>query len=155
MEKYQTITVAGHDASDLQVIAYGALQHLGWTITSAGDNTLLAFIPKELNSYDNEIKIQTVHNQLAVTSKMIHGEFFALMERAKNDIAGFLAAFEEIKGSTTTLSRNEWKEKIEELKVQPTVVTEEEIPQPVQIEKAIKLPAAKRKIQIPKTRTKT
>ena len=146
MEKYQTITVAGYDASDLQAIAFGALQHLGWTITHASDNTLLAFIPKELNSYDNEIKVQTVNNQLAVTSKMIHGEFFALMERAKNDIAGFLAAFETIKESATTLSRNEWKEKIEQLKVQPIVVAEVKIPQPVQIETAIKLPAARRKI---------
>ncbi|MEI9912546.1 MAG: hypothetical protein WDO71_24615 [Bacteroidota bacterium] len=82
-EKSQTIAVSGYDSVKLQAIAHGTLEQLGWTIKYAGENTLVAYTPRNWKKYEDEITIQTEDNRLTVTSKMIHNELADLMGRNK------------------------------------------------------------------------
>ena len=138
-ESTQTITIAGYDAASLQAIAYGALEQLNWTIKYAGEDMLVAYTRKSWKRYANEITVQTGDSQLAVTSKMIHGEAFDMMGRTKKDVASFLSSFETIKSGATNPNINEWNEKIAALKNNTLIAAEQEVKDAVEIDKVMNL----------------
>ncbi len=125
-EKSETISVSGYDASRLQALAYGAFQHLGWTVKYAGVNILLAYTPKSWGRCGNEITAKTEDNQLTVTSKMIHGESFDIRGRTKKDTRDFLSAIETTRAGNTDLNIQEWNEKIAALKDETMKAAEQE-----------------------------
>ncbi len=136
-EKSQTIAVSGYDSVKLQAIAHGTLEQLGWTIKYAGENTLVAYTPRNWKKYEDEITIQTEDNRLTVTSKMIHNELADLMGRNKKHITEFLAAFEMVKAKATDLNTGEWAEKINLLKEDTVKVAEQEIKHAEEIDKVM------------------
>jgi len=142
----QTITAAGYNASTLQAIAFGALQQLTWTIKYAGENTLVAYTPKQWNRYSNEITVSTEENQLSVTSKMIHGESFDVSGRTKKQTTEFLNAFESVKGSATEPYINEWNQRIASLKTETIAAAEQEVKEAQQVDQVMNL--SKRRTQI-------
>lgn len=136
-EKTQTLAVRGYEATQLQAIAYSALDQLGWTIKYAGDSVLIAYIPGNWKKYSNEIIVETKDNEVAISSKMIHGETFDLMGRNKKNITSVLAAFEKAKTRATDAEIMEWKQKIEQLKEDTVKAVEIEQKQAEEVDKVM------------------
>ncbi|MEI9943793.1 MAG: rhomboid family intramembrane serine protease [Chitinophagaceae bacterium] len=124
-QKSQMITAAGN-AENLLAYAYGTLEQLNWTIKYAGNNMLIAYTPKKLTKWDDEITVETGDNQLTITSKLVHGESFDMMGKNKKHIAEFLSAFDTTRKNSGEENLTDWKEKISLLKNDTIKVAEEE-----------------------------
>lgn len=141
-EKSQTITVNGSDSSAILTIAYGTLETLEWTIKYAGENILIAYTPGRWNFTGEEITVQASVNELAITSKMVHGESFDLLGKNKKHIQNFLAAFKTRRTSADETQISEWNDKIRILKEETIVIAEEELKQAEEVNRVMNLSKA-------------
>jgi rhomboid protease GluP len=137
-EQKQVFSYPGFDSQSLINIAYGSLLQLGWTPKYAGENILIAYTPRNWKKNDEEITIETIDNNLTVTSKMVHGEAFDMSGRNKKNISGFVAAFEKLKSSPAEINP-EWNESIEQLKQQTIIAATEETKKAAEVDKAMNL----------------
>ena len=138
-QKSQVITANGYDATTLTAIVYGTLEQLKWNIKYAGENIIVAYTPRSMNRWDMEITVQATDNQLAVNSKMIHGEAFDMMGRNQKNINQFTTAFESVKPTADEQSIQVWKEKIAALQQDTVKAAGEEIKQAEEVDKVMNL----------------
>lgn len=133
----QTITVAGADSQQLKSLSYAALKKLGWNIKYAAGNSIIAFTPQTWKRYANEIHVAAEDGQIAVSSKMIHGELFDISGRTKKDVAEFIRVFEEVRASQTDISGIQ--EKLHSLEQETVQQAETEIKQAQEMDKVMNL----------------
>lgn len=128
--KTQFILTGGIDLSQKMPIAFGALKQLGWNISIAQDDLIVAHTIRTWKRYDQEITIELLGQELQVSSKMVNGEAFDFGKINQKNISAFEQAYRECSQQVSDEAVHQWRKEM-------ATITDATIREAVEIEQAM------------------
>lgn len=142
----QSLSVPSYTASQLLALSYGTFQKVGWLDETAIENRLIGCTKKSWQGPHDYIVIEATDENLTVNSQLPSGASWDILGKNKRNVSRFLAAFNELKSTTTSEQMQEWDNALADLRERSAVAIEKQEQEAAEAEAVMNLSTGSRTV---------